>query len=327
MNWSNQRVLITGAGGFIGSHLTERLVRLGAKTRALIHYNSSGARGWLDASPIADDVEVVFGDVGDRDQMQSIVRGQTVVFHLAALIGIPYSYRAPLSYVRTNIEGTVNILQAALETGVSRVLVTSTSEVYGTAIRSPIDEDHPLQAYSPYGASKIAADKLAESFRRSFDLPVRIVRPFNTYGPRQSARAIIPTIISQALGGETIRLGHLSPTRDFTYVTDTVEGFIKMAESETDPGDVVHFGSGQEISIGDLAKLILRLTGSHSAIVTDPERERPEASEVERLCADATRARALLGWAPTLTLEQGLTQTIEWVRRNMDHFRVGVYGV
>ena len=207
------------------------------------------------------------------------------------------------------------------------MIVTSTSEVYGTAVRSPIDEDHPLQAHSPYGASKIAADKLAESFRRSFNLPVRIVRPFNTFGPRQSARAIIPTIISQALGGETVRLGHLSPTRDFTYVTDTVDGFVKMAETDTDPGDVVHFGTGREISVGDLAKLILHLTGSHSAIVTDPERERPDASEVERLCADATRARVRLGWQPKMTLEQGLTHTIDWVRRNMDHFRVGVYGV
>lgn len=327
MNWSHQRVLVTGAGGFIGSHLTERLVALGARTRALVRYNSAGTWGWLDESPMKGDIDVVAGDICDRDQLQTIVQGQDVVFHLAALIAIPYSYRAPASYVRTNVEGTVNLLQAALDAGVSKTIVTSTSEVYGTARQVPIGEDHPLQAQSPYAATKIAADMLAESFRRSFDLPVRIVRPFNTYGPRQSARAVIPTIITQALAGEPIRLGHLTPTRDFTFVADTVEGFVKMAEADADPGGVVHLGTGQEISIGDLARTILAIVGSRSLVVTDAERERPNASEVERLCADTTRARKLLGWTRGSSLDDGLRQTIDWIRENPHRYRPGVYGV
>jgi NAD dependent epimerase/dehydratase len=327
VNWSQQRVLVTGAGGFIGSHLAERLVVLGARTRALVRYTSTGTWGWLDDSPVKGDIDVVSGDICDRDQLQAIVKGHDIVFHLAALIAIPYSYRAPVSYVRANVEGTANVLQAALEAGVSKTIVTSTSEVYGTAIRVPIDETHPLQAQSPYSATKIAADMIAEAYRRSFDLPVRIVRPFNTYGPRQSARAVIPTIITQALAGETIRLGHLTPTRDFTFVADTVEGFIRMAEADADPGGVVHLGTGREISISDLARLILDRIGSRSTIVTDAERERPEASEVERLCADTTRARALLGWEPRCTLEDGLGQTIDWIRANLHRYRPGVYGV
>lgn len=327
MNWSHQRVLVTGAGGFIGSHLTERLVALGARTRALVRYNSAGTWGWLDESPVKGDIDVVAGDICDRDQLQQIVKGHDVVFHLAALIAIPYSYRAPASYVRTNVEGTVNLLQAALDAGVSKTIVTSTSEVYGTARQVPIGEDHPLQAQSPYAATKIAADMLAESFRRSFDLPVRIVRPFNTYGPRQSARAVIPTIITQALAGEPIRLGHLTPTRDFTFVGDTVEGFVKMAEADADPDGVVHLGTGQEIAIGDLARAILDQVGSRSSVVVDAARERPDASEVERLCADTTRARTLLGWAPQSSLDAGLQRTIDWIRQNLHRYRPGVYGV
>ena len=327
MNWSRQRVLVTGAGGFIGSHLTERLVALGARTRALVHYNSAGTWGWLDESPMKGDIEVVPGDICDRDQMQQIVQGQDIVFHLAALIAIPYSYWAPTSYVRTNVEGTVNLLQAARDGGVSKTIVTSTSEVYGTAKQIPIGEDHPLRAQSPYAATKIAGDMLADSFRRSFALPVRILRPFNTYGPRQSARAVIPTIITQALSGDAIRLGHLTPTRDFTFVADTVEGFIKMAETEADPDGAVHLGTGREISIGDLARTIVDRLGSRSTIVSDTERERPDASEVERLCANATRARTLLGWTAQSSLDAGLDQTIEWIRQNLHRYRPGVYGV
>ena len=327
MNWSTQRVLVTGAGGFVGSHLAERLVTLGATTTALVRYNSLGSWGWLDESPLKGEMNVVAGDICDRDQLQAIVRGHDVVFHLAALIAIPYSYRAPVSYVRTNVEGTVNVLQAALDSGVGRTIVTSTSEVYGTARTVPIREDHPLQPQSPYAATKVAADSLAEAFRRSFGLSVRILRPFNTYGPRQSSRAVIPTIITQAIGGQPIRLGHLTPTRDFVYVADTVDGFIAMAERDDDPDGVVHLGTGRETAIGDLAQTIRALLGSQAPIVTDAERERPDASEVERLCADATRARDLLGWTPRHSLEEGVGETIEWVKQNLHRYRPGVYGI
>jgi NAD dependent epimerase/dehydratase len=329
MNWKNVRVVVTGAGGFIGSHLTEELARRGAKVRALVHYNSRGHWGFLeDLDPaLKPRVEVRAGDVADPNCMAELIEGSDVVFHLAALIAIPYSYRAPASYVRTNVEGTANLLQAARDAGVSKTIVTSTSEVYGTARQIPIGEDHPLQAQSPYAATKIAADMLADAFRRSFALPVRIVRPFNTYGPRQSARAVIPTIITQALADEPIRLGHIAPTRDFTFVADTVEGFIKMAEVEADPDGPVHLGTGQETSIGALARAILDRLGSRSVIVTDAERERPDGSEVERLCADATRARTLLGWTAHSSLDEGLGQTIEWFRQHRHRYREGVYGV
>ena len=249
-NWGQQTVLVTGAGGFIGSHLTERLVALGARTRALVHYNSAGAWGWLDDSPVKQYVEVFLGDVQDRDSLRAAVQGTDIVFHLAALIAIPYSYRAPISYVRTNVDGTLNVLQGSLDAGVKLVVNTSTSEVYGTARHIPINEEHPLQGQSPYSASKIGADKMAEAFHLSFGLPVATIRPFNTFGPRQSARAVIPTIVTQALTQPTVCLGNLAPTRDFSYVADTVEGFIRIAECPEAIGQVINVGSGLEISIG-----------------------------------------------------------------------------
>jgi NAD dependent epimerase/dehydratase len=327
MNWPHQRVLITGAGGFIGSHLSERLVETGARTTALVHYNSAGSWGWLDQSPRRHDVEVIAGDITDRDQMQTVVRGHDVVFHLAALIAIPYSYRAPRSYVLTNIEGTLNILQASLDAGVKAIVHTSTSEVYGTPFELPIRESHPLQGQSPYAATKIGADKLAEAFERSYNLPVRILRPFNTFGPRQSARAVIPTIIAQALTGDSVRLGHLQPTRDFTFVSDTVNAFLRMAELERSPDGVIHVGSGREISIGDLARTIIDLVGRPVSIVADADRERPDRSEVDRLCADTTRARALLGWSADTPLVDGLRRTIDAIAENPAQYRPGIYGV
>jgi len=326
-NWSQRTVLVTGAGGFIGSHLTERLVALGAHTRALVRYNSAGSWGRLDASPVKDDVEVFLADVQDRDSLRGAVQGADIVFHLAALIAIPYSYRAPISYVRTNVEGTVNVLQACLDAGVRQVVHTSTSEVYGTAHYVPVSEDHPLQGQSPYSASKIGADKIAEAFYLSFGLPVATVRPFNTYGPRQSARAVIPTIITQALGHSAVHLGNLAPTRDFTYVADTVEGFIRVAECPEAIGQVVNIGSGQEISIGDLAGIILELIGVDAPVVYDPERVRPEKSEVDRLCAYNGKAHQLLGWSPQYTLREGLRHTIEWLERNIDEYRLGIYTI
>jgi dTDP-glucose 4,6-dehydratase len=327
MIWSGRTVLVTGAGGFIGSHLTERLVALGARPRALIHYNSVGSRGWLDASAVAADVEYVQGDVCDRETLARAMKGVDTVFHLAALIAIPYSYRAPASYVRTNVEGTMNVLQTALEAGVRRVVHTSTSEVYGSARRVPIDEAHPLQAQSPYSATKIGADMLAEAFRRSFDLQVGVLRPFNTFGPRQSARAVIPTIISQALAGGSIRLGRLDTTRDFTYVLDTVDGFVRMGDVTDLPDGPVHTGTGVETTIRDVAARVLAIVGRDLPVVTDDERLRPDESEVDRLCADPSRARALLGWSPGHSLDEGLRHTIAWIQAHPEHFRTGVYGI
>jgi dTDP-glucose 4,6-dehydratase len=320
-------VLVTGAGGFIGSHLAERLVELGACTRALVHYNALGTWGWLDHSPLRDDMEVVAGDICDRDSVQQAMRGNEVVFHLAALIAIPYSYRAPASYVRANVEGTLNVLQTARELKIERMVHTSTSEVYGTARYVPIDEGHPLQGQSPYSASKIGADKLAEAFHASFSLPVVTVRPFNTFGPRQSARAVIPTIITQCLAGETIRLGNLHPTRDLNYVANTVDGFLKAASVPAAVGQTINLGSGREISIGQLAELIAGLVGQSIAVEGDLQRMRPEKSEVDRLLADNTLARTLLKWEPAISLEEGLTHTIEWIERNLGRYRPNVYVV
>lgn len=325
MNWSGRKVLVTGAGGFIGSHLTERLVHLGARTRALVRYNSSGSFGWLDGSPCKKDVEVIAGDIRDLDIVQRAVQQVEYVFHLAALIGIPYSYHAPISYVRTNVEGTVNVLQAALNADVNLVVHTSTSEVYGTARYVPIDENHTLQGQSPYSASKIGADKLAESFYLSFNLPVSIIRPFNTYGPRQSARAIIPTITVQALTQPAVSLGNLEPLRDLTYVEDTVEGFIEIAQHTEAIGQVINIGSGQEISIGDLAKTILKLMGKDIPVIRDKQRIRPRGSEVERLCADTRKAQQLLGWSPSNSLKQGLMKTIEWIQLNYERYQADTY--
>ncbi len=327
MSFTGKKVLVTGAGGFIGSHLTEQLVARGASIRAFVHYNALGRWGWLDSSHVKEEIEVISGDIADRDSVRNAMKGIEVVFHLAALIGIPYSYLAPSSYVQTNIIGTLNVLQSALNEKIRCVIHTSTSETYGSAQYVPIDEDHPLQGQSPYSATKIGADKLAESFHRSYDLPVVTVRPFNTYGPRQSARAVIPTIITQALTGDTISLGNLRPTRDMNYVLDTVNGFIAAAEHPEAIGQVINLGTGHEISMGDLANKILELIGIEATINTEDQRVRPEASEVDRLCADNNKARKLLCWAPSYTLEEGLLATIDWIRNNLDQYRPRNYNL
>jgi NAD dependent epimerase/dehydratase len=327
MEWNGRRVLVTGAGGFVGSHLTERLVRAGGRVRAMVHYNALGTWGWLDQSPVRGDIDVMASDLADRDSVVRAMTGSEIVFHLGALIAIPYSYEAPASYVHTNVIGTLNVLQAARELGVERVVHTSTSEVYGTAQYVPIDEKHPLQGQSPYSASKIGADKMAQAFHRSFGVPVVTLRPFNTFGPRQSARAVIPTIITQCLAGDTVHLGSLEPTRDFSYVTDSVEGYLLAAGTDKVVGMTINLGSGREISIGDLARTIMEMTGSAATIESDERRLRPEASEVDRLLADNSLARSLLGWRPQVTLEDGLARTIDWICQNPERFRPGTYVV
>lgn len=325
MTWQGRPVLVTGADGFIGSHLVERLVAEGAQVRALVYYNAFGQWGWLDDSAVARDVEVVAGDITDTEFVADAMRGREVVFHLAALIAIPYSYHAPRSYLRTNAEGTLNLLQAARSLGVSRMVHTSTSEVYGTARAVPIDEAHPLQGQSPYAASKIAADKLAEAFHLSYGLPVVTLRPFNTFGPRQSARAVIPTIISQALRGQRVRLGNLHPTRDLTYVEDTVEGFLRAGEAEGAEGRAINLGTGREISIGGLVEMVGEILGVPVETEVEKTRLRPEGSEVERLLSDNRLAAEVLGWRPRISLEEGLGRTIEWIRDHLDGFRQGTY--
>jgi dTDP-glucose 4,6-dehydratase len=320
-------VLVTGAGGFIGSHLAERLTELGAHVRAMVRYSSTGTAGWLDQSAVRQDIEVVFSNVEDRDGVRKAMRGVDAAFHLAALIGIPYSYDAPDSYVRTNIGGTLNVLQAARDEQVGRVVHASTSEVYGTAAFVPMSEEHPLRGQSPYSATKIGADKLAEAFHLSFDLPVVTVRPFNTYGPRQSERAVIPAIVVQVAVSGRLRLGSLGPTRDFTYVTDTVEGFIRAAENDQAIGAVVNLGTGTEVSIGDLAHKIMAKLGRTVAVEVDQERVRPAGSEIDRLCSDNTRARALLGWQPRVSLDEGLGRTIDWLTGRIDADHHGRYVV
>jgi NAD dependent epimerase/dehydratase len=309
-----RHVLVTGAAGFIGSHLTEACVAAGYEVRALVRYNSQGRRGWLDGSPAINNVDVVFGDVRDRDSVDRAMRGIDTVFHLAALIGIPYSYESPLAYVRTNVEGTANVLMAARAFDVGNVVITSTSETYGTAQRVPIDESHPAVAQSPYAATKIAADQLGRSFHRSFGLGVKIIRPFNTYGPRQSLRAVIPTIITQALAGGDIRLGNVQPTRDLTFVTDTVAAFLAVARSDATVGVAVNAGMNSEISVGALAETIVRLIGVPARIVSADERVRPAASEVDRLVCDNSLLMRTTGWRPEYTLERGLQETIAWFR-------------
>lgn len=327
MNWNGKQVLVTGAGGFIGSHLAEQLVREGARVRAMVIYDALGSWGWLDRSPLAAQMEVIAGDITDYHSVRKAMAGVEVVFHLAALIAIPYSYEAPDLYIRTNINGTLNVLQAARELGTPRVVHTSTSEVYGTALQVPIHESHPLQGQSPYSASKIGADKMAEAFHCSFGVPVVTVRPFNTFGPRQSARAVIPTIITQCLAGQAVRLGSLTPTRDMNYVANTVDGFIMAAASPAAVGRTLNLGSGREIAIGELAQLIGRLAGRPVTVECDEQRIRPDKSEVERLLADNSTAAELLGWSPRVSLEEGLTQTIAWLQENLERYRPGVYVV
>ena len=324
----SNRVLVTGADGFIGSHLTEELVKSGEKVTAFCLYNSFGTLGWIDTLPkeIRSEIEIFTGDVRDPNGVRTAMRGQQRVFHLAALIAIPFSYHSPDSYVDTNIKGTLNVLNAARELGTERVMVTSTSEVYGTAQYVPIDEKHPFQGQSPYSATKIGADRLAESFYRSFDLPVTIVRPFNTYGPRQSGRAVIPTIISQLLAGQQeIHLGKLSPTRDFNFVKDTAHGFMAIANCPAAVGQELNIATGEEHSIGDLANELIAQINPNAKIVCEEERLRPEKSEVNRLLGDSTKMRALTGWKPEYTFEQGLAETVAWIRDNLNTYKVGQY--
>lgn len=327
-SWSGRTVLVTGGEGFIGSHLVEQLAAAGATVRVLAYYNPFGQWGWLDAvRETGASVELLPGDVRDADRVMQAVEGCHTVFHLAALIGIPYSYEAPESYVQTNVQGTYNVANACRRAG-ARLVHTSTSEVYGTALRVPIDEDHPLQPQSPYSASKIGGDMMALSFFHAFELPVAVVRPFNTYGPRQSTRAVIPTILTQLLGGASeIRLGATSPTRDFNFVTDTAAGFMAVAECERAVGQVVNLGTGREISVGDLAELLIEITGTRATVVSDEARLRPSGSEVERLLADNTRAREWAGWEPKVTLEDGLRRTADWVRSNLDRLDTRGYTV
>jgi NAD dependent epimerase/dehydratase len=326
---TNKKVLVTGAAGFIGSHLTEELVRIGAKVRVFIHYNSRNSYGNLEFldKEIISNVEIFSGDITDPFFVAKAVAGCDVVFHLAALIAIPYSYAAPSSYVATNVSGTLNVMQACRESSVEKVIHTSTSETYGTAVYAPIDEKHPLQGQSPYSASKIGADKIAESFFCSFSLPVATIRPFNTFGPRQSARAVIPTIISQALSGDIIKLGSLSPIRDFNYVKDTVKGFILIARSPDSIGQVINIGSGREITIGGIADKIIGIIGGKKKIVTDEVRVRPGNSEVLKLLCSNAKAEKLLSYTPGYTIEQGLTETIEFVRNNPGFYKPGIYNV
>ena len=319
-------ILVTGAGGFIGSRLTEALCVRGARVRAFVRYNSRADAGLLKALPpdVLRSVEIIMGDLRDEDALEKAAAGTALVFHLGALISIPYSYQHPVEVVQTNILGTLAVLQACHKSG-SRLVHTSTSEVYGTALRVPIDEQHPLQGQSPYSASKIGADKLVESYYRAFGVPAVTIRPFNTYGPGQSARAVIPTIITQALQAEEIHLGNLEARRDFTYLDDTVAAFIKAAETPGIDGETFNLGSGSEVSIRELTEDILALTGSQARVVVDEERLRPEKSEVLRLLADNSKARRVLGWEPKVGLREGLTQTIAWVRAHMDFYRPGRY--
>jgi dTDP-glucose 4,6-dehydratase len=327
-NLDGKKVLVTGAGGFIGSRLTEVLVENGCKTRVFVRYTSRSDIGLLKflSRPTLSELEVIRGDLTDEDALEGAARGVDLIFHLGALISIPYSYVHPVETVETNILGTLNVLQACRRQG-CRLIHTSSSEVYGSAQRVPIDEDHPLQGQSPYSASKIGADKLVESYVRSFGVDALMVRPFNTYGPGQSSRAVIPTIIAQALTREVIELGNLNTLRDFTYVDDTVAGFLAAARAEGLAGETINLGTGTEISIGELAEKIIRMTGSSAEVRVKSQRLRPEKSEVTRLLSDNRKARALLGWQPTVDLEAGLSRTIAWVREHPDFYQPLIYGV
>jgi len=329
MKWQGKKVLVTGAGGFIGSHLVDELLHQGADVTAFVHYNARNDWGMLEGrySDITPGLTVIAGDVTDALFVKKAVSGNEYVFHLAALIGIPYSYVAPESYINTNIKGTLNVMQACLDHDVTRVVHTSTSETYGTAIYSPIDENHPLQGQSPYSASKIGADKIAESFFCSFDLPVTTIRPFNTFGPRQSTRAVIPTIITQALTGNTVKLGSLSPVRDITFVADTANGFLKLAESKKTLGKTVNTGSGRGVTIGELADIIIAQVNPDARIVCEEKRVRPEKSEVMELLCDNRLARDLAGWKPRYTLDEGLALTVAWMKEHLALYKPGVYTV
>lgn len=326
---SGEKVLVTGAGGFIGSHLVEELISSGTQVRAFVRYNSRGDPGLLNhlAPHIRGEIELISGDLRDMLAVTQAMKGVSYVFHLGALIAIPYSYLHPSEVIETNVMGTLNILLASRETGVKRIIHTSTSEVYGTAIRVPIGEDHPLQGQSPYSASKIGADKLAESFYRAYDLPVVTLRPFNTYGPRQSSRAVIPTIISQALTKQKIRLGNLDARRDLTFVSDTVAGFVKVATTEGVEGETFNLGSGSEIRIGDLVKEVIDIIGKSVEVEIDPARLRPGKSEVERLLSDNQKARQKLGWQPQVSLRQGLEETVNWISEHRNLFNPNEYHI
>jgi NAD dependent epimerase/dehydratase len=323
------KVLITGAGGFIGSHLSEHLVEHGHKVKVIVRYNSRSDWGLLELLPKQrlNEIEIVMGDLRDGDAVRSAAKDVNIIFHLGSLIAIPYSYIHPRETIETNIMGTLNILTAARENGVEKVIHVSTSEVYGTALYVPIDEKHPLQGQSPYSASKIGADMIAESFYRSFKLPVAIARPFNVFGPRQSARAVIPAIISQALSKDQIYLGSLHPTRDYTYIDDTIEAFIKIAESASAVGDVINIGSNFEISIGDIAKKVVSIIGKDKEVLVDPKRIRPQKSEVERLWCDNAKAKQLLEWEPKISFDEGLKMTVAWISDNISLYKTELYNV
>lgn len=327
---TDSKVLVTGAAGFIGSHLVEKLVREGCSVRAMVHYNFQNNWGWLDTldKDIKDELEIVASDITDPFAVYKAVDGCTMIYHLAALIAIPYSYVAPASYVETNIKGTLNILEAAKQLNVKRVVHTSTSETYGSAQYTPIDENHPLVGQSPYSASKIAADKLAESYYLSYGLPVATIRPFNTFGPRQSARAVIPTIIAQVLSGtDEVRLGALEPVRDLNYVADTVNGFIAVGNTDAAVGKVINCGRGDGVSIGELANMILQICESDAKVITMDERKRPESSEVVELICDNTLAREQLHWSPTCTLQEGLEMTAAWMQKNLKYYKSALYNI
>lgn len=326
----SKKILVTGADGFIGSHLTEELVKRGYPVKAFAYYNSFNTWGWLDTLPkdIMDNVDVFTGDIRDPNGVREAMKDCEAVFHLAALIAIPFSYHSPDAYVDTNVKGTLNVLQAAKQLELRRVLVTSTSEVYGTAKYVPIDENHPYQGQSPYSATKIGADRLAESFYRSFNLPVTIVRPFNTYGPRQSARAVIPTIITQLLAGKTeIKLGSQTPTRDFNYVKDTANGFIEIFKSDKTIGEEINIATQKEISVGDLARELIRQINPNAKIICDEERLRPEKSEVNRLLGCNEKIQRLTAWKAKYTFEQGLAETIEFFKHNLDKYKIDLYNI
>jgi len=323
-----KKILITGAGGFIGSHLSELCVKRGYKVKAFVHYNSNSRAGWLDCSKQKKQMDIIAGDIRDFDSVSQAMKGCDTVFHLAALIGIPYSYRSPLAYVKTNIEGTYNVVEAAKAQSVKNILITSTSETYGTAEYVPIDERHPKKGQSPYAASKIAADQLALSYYRSFNSPVTVIRPFNTYGPRQSARAIIPTVVTQILEGKrSLNLGHLQPTRDFTFVEDAAKGFCEVVKAKKLIGEEVNIGRNEEISIGDLARLIAKLMGKKITFLKDTKRLRPQKSEVEQLRCDNSKILKATAWKPSYDLEKGLMKTISWISKNTRMYKSGMYHV